>query len=396
MWPLSLLVLRVTNNSSLALGLVSLAQAVTFIICSLIGGGLADRFDKRKLLLVTQTILAIASALLGLLTLTGHIALWSIVLLMVVYSAVLSVDQPTRGALVPLLVPKELLTNAVALQAVAFSSAAAVGPALAGFLSGPLGLGGIFLLNALSFAGMLAALWFIKLSGRAAQRDAKPDFAKSLKEAYEVIKTDAFLPWIISGYGAVLFFGPSISLILPLFARQQLQLDNIGLGWLFTAVGLGTIVGGTDGGLVQESVASGRGVSRGRRGVGGLAGVVRLHAHSRVGDGGAVRAGHRAERGAIGGHLGDAGPRRGALAGPHHERQHLADDGAASAGRFSSRGAGGHHGAGGVVWLGAGLGGRADRRAGIKNPAARTLIRRPDKPPAPAASRHESGGSTGC
>ncbi|WP_420594364.1 MFS transporter [Deinococcus sp.] len=241
---LSLLVLRVTNNSSVALGLVSLAQAVTFIVCSLIGGGLADRFDKRKLLLVTQTVLAIASAVLGLLTLTGHIALWSIVLLMVVYSAVLSVDQPTRGALVPLLVPKELLTNAVALQAVAFSSAAAIGPALAGFLSGPLGLGGIFLLNALSFAGMLVALWFIELSGRAAQRDAKPDFAKSLKEAFTVIKADTFLPWIISGYGAVLFFGPSISLILPLFARQQLQLDNIGLGWLFTAVGLGTIVGG--------------------------------------------------------------------------------------------------------------------------------------------------------
>lgn len=241
---LSLLVLRITHNSSTALGFVSLAQALTFISCSFFGGSLADRFDKRKLLLITQTLLALTSALLGILTLTQHVGLWSIIALSVVSSAVLSIDQPTRGALVPLLVPKELLTNAVALQAVAFSSAAAIGPALAGFLSGPLGLGGIFLLNAVSFAGMLIALWRIQLSGRAAQRDDKPDFKKSLKEAFEVIKKDTFLPWIISGYGAVLFFGPSISLILPIFAQRQLHLSNVGLGWLFTGVGLGTVVGG--------------------------------------------------------------------------------------------------------------------------------------------------------
>ncbi|WP_161881815.1 MFS transporter [Deinococcus alpinitundrae] len=243
---LSLLVLRLTDNSSTALGFVSLAQALTFIGCSLFGGSLADRFDKRKLLLFTQTLLAITAALLGFLTLTQHIALWSIIVLSVVSSAVLSIDQPTRGALVPLLVPKELLTNAVALQAVAFSSAAAIGPALAGFLSGPLGLGGIFLLNAASFAGMLIALWRIQLSGRAAVRggEGKPDFRKSLTEALEVIKQDTFLPWIISGYGAVLFFGPSVSLILPIFAQRQLHLSHVGLGWLFTAVGLGTVVGG--------------------------------------------------------------------------------------------------------------------------------------------------------
>ncbi|MFC4452241.1 MFS transporter [Deinococcus sonorensis] len=241
---LSLLVLRITKGSTLALGSVSLTQALAFVLFSFVGGSVADRFDKRKLLLVTQSLLGLGSLALGLLAVTNHASLWSILCLAFFSSAVLSFDQPTRSALVPLLVPEELLTNAVALQSVAFSAAAAVGPALAGFLSGPLGLGGIFLLDAASFAGMLIVLWRIRLSGRAAARDQDRSFLESLKEVFQVIRQDPALPWLISGYAAVLFFGPSVSLILPIFAQRVLHLNNAGLGWLFTAVGLGTILGG--------------------------------------------------------------------------------------------------------------------------------------------------------
>lgn len=255
---LSLLVLRVTNNSSVALGTVSLAQAAAFVLFSFVGGGVADRFDKRKLLLVTQSLLALCAGLLGILTLTRHITLPGILLISFFASAVLSFDQPTRSALVPLLVPRELLTNAVALQSVAFSAAAAVGPALAGFLSGPLGPGGIFLLNAVSFVLILIVLWRLRLSGRATARDAKGSFLQSLQEALGAIRHDRALPWLISGYGAVLFFGPSVSLILPIFAQRVLHLDNVGLGWLFTAVGLGNILGGLTVASVKKLEHQGR------------------------------------------------------------------------------------------------------------------------------------------
>ncbi len=241
---LSLLVLRISHGSSLALGTVSLAQAAAFFLFSFVGGGFADRFDKRRLLLVTQTLLALNAAALGTLAVTNHATLGAILALAFVSSAILSFDQPARSALVPLLVPREALTNAVALQSVAFSAASAIGPALAGFLVGWLGIAGNFYLNAASFAGMLLVLRVLRLPERAQVRNKGQRLWAGLKEAFDVVRRDPALPWVISGYGVLLFFGPSASLILPIYGQQVLKLQSSGLGWLFTALGIGTITGG--------------------------------------------------------------------------------------------------------------------------------------------------------
>ena len=241
---LSLLVLRITHGSALALGAVSLAQAAAFFLFAFVGGGFADRFDKRRLLLVTQSLLALTAAALGTLTLTGHATLGAILALAFVSSAILSFDQPARSALVPLLVPREALTNAVALQSVAFSAASAVGPAIAGFLVGALGIAGNFYLNAASFAGMLLVLYVLRLPERARVRAPGRPLWASLQEALGVVRRDPALPWVIAGYGVLLFCGPSASLILPIYGQQVLKLQGGGLGWLFSALGLGTITGG--------------------------------------------------------------------------------------------------------------------------------------------------------
>jgi MFS family permease len=130
----SLLVLQLTQNSGVALGIISLAQASPFLICSLVGGGVADRVDKRRLLLVTQSLQIVYAFVLGILAVTGLIQLWHIVVLSVLVGVTLSFDQPTRFALIPSLVPREDISNAISLNTILFNGAAIFGPALGGAL----------------------------------------------------------------------------------------------------------------------------------------------------------------------------------------------------------------------------------------------------------------------
>jgi MFS family permease len=215
----SLLVLKITHGSSLALGTVSLAQALSFFFFALVGGSVADRFDKRRLLLFTQSISAGLAILLGVLTWAGLIQFWAILVIAFLNGIVLSFDQPARGALVPVLVPKEDLMNAVSLQAAVFNGASAIGPAMAGFGIGLVGYAGNFFLNGASFIGVLLALYVMHTPAHLPQR--KPIFS-AIRESLGTVRHDTVLPWVLAGYGALLCFGPSPALILPVYALKVL------------------------------------------------------------------------------------------------------------------------------------------------------------------------------
>lgn len=238
---LSLLVLDLTHGSAAALGAVSLTQALSFLLFSAAGGGAADRFEKRRLLLVTQSILMGLALLLGTLTAAGVIRFWMIPLFALGSSATLSFDQPARNALAASLVPKESLMNAVALQSAVFNGASILGPALAGLALSRIGYAGNFFLNAASYGGVLAAL--LLLRGCSSQETAKPvgRLWDSVREALHYVRQDRVLPAVVSAYGALLFFGPSAALMVPWFARQVLRAGPGQLGVLFSAVGAGTV-----------------------------------------------------------------------------------------------------------------------------------------------------------
>ena len=159
---LSLLVLELTGGSAMALATVSLAQALSFLLFAPVGGSAADRFDKRRVLLLTQSLLMGFAVLLGLLTTRGLIRFWMIPLTAFASGAVLSFDQPTRNALVAALVPKEHLMNAVSLQSAVFNGASTLGPALAGLALSRIGYAGNFFLNAASYLAVLAALALLR------------------------------------------------------------------------------------------------------------------------------------------------------------------------------------------------------------------------------------------
>jgi MFS family permease len=236
----SLLVLKMTHGSAFALGTVSLAQALAFFLFALVGGSVADRLNKRRLLLFTQSGSAVLAILLGFLTLFGIIQLWMILVLAFLNGVLLSFDQPARGALVPVLVPKEDLGNAISLQAMIFNGASTLGPALAGFGVAILGYAGNFFLNGASFLAVLIALYFMRVpSGPTNQQST----FQAIGTALHTVRRDAVLPWILSGYAALLFLGPSSALILPVYAVKILHVGPERLGLLFSAAGVGTILG---------------------------------------------------------------------------------------------------------------------------------------------------------
>ncbi len=236
----SLLVLKISQGSALALGTVSLAQALAFFLFALVGGSVADRMDKRRLLLCTQSGSAALAILMGFLTLFGVIQLWMIVVIAFLNGTLLSFDQPTRGALVPLLVPKEDLGNAISLQSMIFNGASTLGPALAGVGLAKLGYAGNFFLNGGSFLGVLLAVYSMRLPAGPTHQQSP---VQAIRRALGTVRRDAVLPWVLSGYAALLFFGPSSALILPIYAVKILHVGPERLGLLFSATGVGTILG---------------------------------------------------------------------------------------------------------------------------------------------------------
>ena len=257
----SLLVLKIMHGSAFALGCVSLAQASAFFLFALVGGSVADRVDKRRLLLATQAGSACLALLLGLLTSVGAITFWMILILAFLNGVLLSFDQPARGALIPLLVPRADLGNAISLQAMVFNGASTLGPALAGFGIAKMGYAGNFFLNAASFVGVIAVIFFLRVPVHVTHQEGT---IRSVRAGFDIVRRDAVLPWVLSGYAAMLFLGPSLALILPVYAVNVLHIGPERLGLLFAAAGVGTIVGA----IFVASLAS-----EPRRGVTYLAGV---------------------------------------------------------------------------------------------------------------------------
>jgi MFS family permease len=236
----SLLVLKLTHGSAFALGCVSLSQAAAFFAFALVGGGFADRLDRRRLLLVTQSSLMTLAGLLGILTLMGTVSVPVIAVIAFLSGALLSFDQPARAALVSTLVPQEDLLNAISLQSAVFNGASIVGPALAGIVANWIGFAADFFLNALSFTGVLVALLLLTSTRQPRPREK---LMQQIREALRSVRADPILLAALASYGILLFAGPSLQLLLPVLTLTRLHVGPATLGILFSAAGVGAVLG---------------------------------------------------------------------------------------------------------------------------------------------------------
>jgi MFS family permease len=153
-----LVLTQLTNHSSTALGLVTGLQFLPFLLLAPITGMIADRFGKRRIMLWTQSFLAVTALLLAVLTLTGTVALWHVYVLAFLQGVATAVDNPARQTFVSEMVPREHLSNAVALNSASFNAGRLIGPGIAGLVIAAFGTGVALLINGLSFFFVLASL----------------------------------------------------------------------------------------------------------------------------------------------------------------------------------------------------------------------------------------------
>jgi MFS family permease len=159
-----LVLTELTDNSGIAVGIVTALQFAPSVVLTPIAGVLADRVDTRKLLIATQTGLGLLAALLGGLVLLGHAQLWHVYALALALGVVSAFDAPARQMFVSELVPAERLANAVSLNSASFNAARLIGPGIAGLAIAAVGTGWVFLLNAVSFAATIVAMLLMRSS----------------------------------------------------------------------------------------------------------------------------------------------------------------------------------------------------------------------------------------
>ncbi len=248
------------TGSPLALGGIGLARVIPIIFFSLLGGAVADSRDRRKLLLGTQTVLALVALVLGTLALAGHTTLTAIYLLTAVGAGATAFDNPARQALIPSLVPREQLPSAFALNSTGFQVATIAGPVFAGIIIGldkthlgrvlhvphESGIGIAYLINALSFLAVIVALLFLQFrpTPRAEGEVVAPAVSISaLKEGIAFVRGTPILVGAMTLDFFATFFS-SATALLPIFAKDILKVGPQGYGWLSAFPAIGSLIAG--------------------------------------------------------------------------------------------------------------------------------------------------------
>lgn len=231
------------TGRALDLGYVAVVRAVALISLSFIGGTIADRLDRRKLLIATQTLFAVVAISLGLLVQFKLIQVWHVIVASFFSAVLLALDQPARQSLLPHLVPRGYLLNAIALNSITFTGAAAVGPALAGPVVAALGTPWGFFLNGFSFLAVIWAVWSLRLTipPRSGKTERVSEAVLSGLRYIAAAPTILLLVSILTVFSLTAI--PYQSL-LPVFARKIFDGGIQELGWLRAAPGIGALVGG--------------------------------------------------------------------------------------------------------------------------------------------------------
>lgn len=230
------------TDSPFRLGLVSTLQFLPILLFSLVTGAAADRFPKRRMLLGTQTALALQALTLAALVFAGQVRYWHVAVLALLYGCANVLDIPTRQAFVVELAGREDLVNAIALNSAAFNTARIVGPAAAGLLIGRFGVGPAFLLNGLSFLVVIGALAAVRAEGRPRPRPpggVLAEVGEGLRYALATPRVAMVLGLVLTMSVCVFNFNVSV----PLFARNVLGAGAEGFGFLMSAVGFGAVTG---------------------------------------------------------------------------------------------------------------------------------------------------------
>jgi MFS family permease len=238
------LVLELSGGSATALGIAAALQFSPTLALSLWGGVLADRVDKRRMLIAVQVGMGLCALVLGLADVTGVVALWHVYLLCLLLGCISALDVPVRQAFVAELVGQDRVANAVALNSLTFNLARIVGPSIAGVLIGVVGTGPVFLVNAASFAAVVAGLLLMDV-GLLHRGRRVPRRRGQVREGLRYVRGRPDLLAVLALVFLVSTFGINFYLTLAVLARNVFDLGADAYGLFTTLLAVGSVVGAT-------------------------------------------------------------------------------------------------------------------------------------------------------
>ncbi len=231
------------SHSSFTLGFIRFLNTIPFTVLTLVGGAVADRMNKRRILIVTQTVAMVLAFTLAGLVYSGKVMVWHVSVLAFLLGIANAFDVPARQSFVMDMVGKEDLMNAIALNSSMFNGARVFGPALAGVLIGVVGVAGCFALNGLSFMAVIAGYVAMRMPPMAPRPGAQASIREATLEALTFVAKNRILRTVLSLVGIVSLFGWPYSVLMPVFAKDILHVGATGYGCLMAVNGLGALLG---------------------------------------------------------------------------------------------------------------------------------------------------------
>ena len=236
------LVLRLENDSPLALVLVMVSFAAPMTVVSLVGGALADRFPKKNLIIVSQSGNAVMTFVLAMLDASGEIWFGAVMIIGVINGSMMAINMPSRQAIISDIVPESKLMNAVALNNSAMNLTRIIGPAIAGFLIVFIDTSGVFYLISAIYVLSAFSLLMVKTNS-VQERSSKKSVGKDIFEGLRYVWNDVHLRGLILMAFLPSLFGFTLFALLPVWAREALNVNSSDLGILMTMMGVGALIG---------------------------------------------------------------------------------------------------------------------------------------------------------
>jgi MFS family permease len=235
--------IRTITDQPIALGAVGLARILPVIIFSLIGGAFADVHNRRNILFITQSGMALVALILGWLSLTGNIDLWHIYLLMALQAVTMAFNGPAMQSLVPNLVPGDDLPNAFSMNSIANQVGSIIGPALSGIIIAAGDLSYVYIINAISFLAVILALFMmgpVDQQKAIGSHNGKVSVAAITEGVRFILAQPLILSTMIIDFFATFF--ASANTLMPIIAVDVLHVGAVAYGWLSSAQAIGAIV----------------------------------------------------------------------------------------------------------------------------------------------------------
>lgn len=250
---LNWLVLTMTD-SAVYLGILQFCRGLPIVLFTLIGGAIADRFERHRVMMVSQTVAMILAFVLALIAQFGG-SIWMVLLVAALRGTALSFNLPARQALISQLVPREDLMSAISVNSMTLNLSRIVGPAIGGVLIATVGVAGAFYVNGASFLAVIFAL--SKMAHIPAPKREPEQVLKSVASGLRYAWRDDVVRSLLFVALVPLIVGMSYQPIISVFARDVLNIGSVGLGYMTSAAGLGAIIGSLTAASITGSLPRG-------------------------------------------------------------------------------------------------------------------------------------------